>query len=265
MQSVFSLVGLSVLLGIVTVVPAAAEEQVDLELVLAVDVSGSMDSDELQLQRSGYRDAILSPEVLDAVTSGLTGRIALTYLEWAGAGNQRTVVPWMLIDGPQTAAQFADALDQAPVGNMRGTSISDGLMTSATLFADNGFAGYRQVIDISGDGPNNSGKPVIAARDLLLEAGIVINGLPITMRRGTTGIGSVPDLDQYYANCVIGGPGAFLVTVEEPSQWVDAIRRKMVLEIADLSGGDQFLVRPVADPAYDCLVGERQRDRWVEP
>lgn len=243
----------------------AADRQVDLELVLAVDVSGSMDTDEQMLQRSGYVEALRSPDVLDAIRTGLHGRIAVTYMEWAGPASQRIVVPWMMVDGPATAEQFAGALSAAPLGTMRGTSISGGLAAAAALFHENGFDGYRRVIDLSGDGPNNMGEPVLSAREAVLALDIVINGLPIMLKPGNRGYGSIPDLDEYYANCVIGGPGAFLVPVRDPAQWVEAIRRKMILEIADSGGPEAYLAAPIADGGFDCLIGERQRRLWMDP
>lgn len=256
------------LVGLMTVLSSAAlaaDEMVDLELVLAVDVSGSMDPDEQALQRTGYIDAIRSEEVLDAVRTGLLGRIAVTYLEWAGPFSQRIVVPWTVIDGRDSAERFASRLAAAPTGTMRGTSISGGLMVAAGLFRDNGFEGYRRVIDVSGDGPNNMGEPIREARDAVLSLGIVINGLPITLKPGNRGYGSLDDLDRYYAQCVIGGPGAFLVAVADRGQLVEAIRRKMVLEIADAGDGADYLASPVSDSDYDCLVGEKQRRMWMDP
>ncbi|WP_181699225.1 DUF1194 domain-containing protein [Chthonobacter albigriseus] len=246
--------------------PAAAQDQaVDLELVLAVDVSGSMDTDEQALQRSGYIEALRSKDVMDAIRTGLHGRIAVTYLEWAGPASQRVVVPWTVLDGPLAAESFAATLAAAPLGTMRGTSISGGLATAAALFSGNGFNGYRRVIDISGDGPNNMGDPVLDTRDAVLSLGIIINGLPIMLKPGARGYGTIDDLDDYYANCVIGGAGAFLVPVNDRAQWVEAIRRKMILEIADTSDGTAYLAEPIADTGYDCLVGEKQRRMWVDP
>jgi hypothetical protein len=251
------------------IVPAAsADDQVDLELVLAVDVSGSMDRDEQQLQRAGYVAALTHPDVVAAVSSGLTGRIALTYMEWAGPSAQRVIVPWQVVDGEASARDFAAKLAAAPLGTMRGTSISSGLRLAASLFEGNGYTGYRKVIDMSGDGPNNMGPPVAEARDTVVALGIVINGLPIMLKQANAaGFGSISDLDDYYANCVIGGPGAFLVSVNHPSGLVDAIRRKMILEIAD-SGGDLAATlvagEPAVDPGYDCLIGERLRRQWMD-
>ena len=265
--SLAGLAGISIVLGSAA---ASAQQpdpggQVDLELVLAVDVSGSMDHDEQLLQRSGYIEAIQHPDVVDAIGTGLIGRIAVTYMEWAGPLANRVVVPWRVIDGPETAVAFAGELSAAPVGTMRGTSISGGLSAAASLFGSSGFEAQRRVIDISGDGPNNMGPPVTPVRDEVLALGIIINGLPIMMKRRDYGYGTIQDLDEYYANCVIGGPGAFLVAVDDPNQLVAAIRRKLVLEIAD-AGGDLSYVQatPDADPNYDCGVGERQRREWFD-
>jgi hypothetical protein len=254
-------------LGVAGLGPSLAagnSEEVDLELVLAVDVSGSMDRDEQALQRSGYIEAIRHPDVIAAVGSGLLGRIAVTYLEWAGPGRQRIVVPWSLIDGPVTAETFAAKLIAAPLGTMRGTSISGGLDMAAALFEANDYAGLRRVIDVSGDGPNNMGEPVIPVRDRVVSLGIVINGLPITLKR-PGGFGAIPDLARYYQNCVIGGEGAFLVAVNDRTQLVEAIRRKLTLEIADAGDAYDYLAAPIPDSSYDCLVGERQRMQWVDP
>ncbi|HMB46654.1 MAG TPA: DUF1194 domain-containing protein, partial [Afifellaceae bacterium] len=205
--------------------------EVDLELVLAVDVSRSMDLEEQALQRAGYVAAFRHPEVIAAIGSGLTGRIAVTYLEWAGAGLQFHRVDWMLIDGADSAHAFADKVASAPIGRERRTSISAGLITAAGLLAASPFAAMREVIDVSGDGPNNEGMPVLEARRIVLERGVTINGLPILVRPGG-GFYNAVDLDIYYENCVIGGPAAFLLTVESPDRFATAIRRKLVLEIA---------------------------------
>ncbi len=161
--------------------PAAAELPVDLELVLAVDVSGSMDRDEQALQRRGYVEAFLHPEVAAAVRSGPYGRIAVTYVEWAGASAQVVTLPWTLVEDQTTAEDFAAGLAEAPPARFRGTSISGALAFAAPMFADNGYEGLRRVIDVSGDGPNNIGPPVAPVRDAVVAAGIVINGLPVQL------------------------------------------------------------------------------------
>lgn len=248
--------------------PAAAQElPVDLELVLAVDVSRSIDEDEQALQREGYVNALAHPEVVAAIASGVHGRIAVSYVEWAGASSQAVILPWRVIDGRDTALAAAADLAQASGTLMRrGTSISGALLFSAGLFEGNGFEGFRRTIDISGDGPNNTGSPVTGARAAALTQGITINGLPVILRRG--GFGGLPEpelLDAYYRDCVIGGPGAFTIPVRAAAQFADAIRRKLVLEIA---GAAPEMVPAAFIPAQaggtDCMVGERTRPRWLD-
>ena len=213
--------------------PARAETPVDLQLVLAVDISRSMDQDEQTLQRAGYVAALRDPDVIRAIEGGPLGRIALTYVEWAGHGLQTVLVPWTLIDGAEAAGRVADTLAAAPLQRLRRTSISHALTFSAAHFETSGFASPRRVIDISGDGPNNQGFTVTAARDAVLEQGITINGLPIMLKTGfPSGFFDVQNLDFYYEDCVIGGFGAFLVTVQDPGEFAGAIRRKLILEIA---------------------------------
>jgi hypothetical protein len=240
----------------------AADTRVDLELILAVDVSRSMDIDEQQLQRDGYVAAITHPEVLDAISQGRHGRIALTYIEWAGPDVQYKVVDWRAIDGPESAREFAAALAQAPIQRFRGTSISNSLVFVAPQFDNNGFEATRRVIDVSGDGPNNMGIPIEVARAPVLDAGITINGLPIMIKQ-PSGFASIPDLDDYYEQCVIGGFGAFLVVVQSADQFAEAIRRKLVLEIA----GREPQIIPAAavasDERMDCLIGEKLRQEWM--
>jgi Protein of unknown function (DUF1194) len=240
----------------------AADTRVDLELILAVDVSRSMDLDEQQLQRDGYVAAITHPEVIDAISQGRHGRIALSYIEWAGPDIQYKVVDWRAIDGPDSARAFAAALAQAPIQRFRGTSISNSLVFVAPQFDNNGFEAVRRVIDVSGDGPNNMGIPIEVARAPVLEAGITINGLPIMIKQ-PSGFASIPNLDDYYEQCVIGGFGAFLVVVQSADQFAEAIRRKLVLEIA----GREPQIIPAAttasDGPMDCLIGEKLREQWM--
>jgi hypothetical protein len=245
----------------------AQEIDVDLELVLAVDVSRSMDPSEQQLQKDGYVAGLQHPEVLSAIRSGFSGKIAVTYVEWAGPGSQAVIEPWTLIDGEAAAAAFASAIAARPVSYLHGTSISGALLFTSTLFDGNGYRGARQVIDVSGDGPNNMGFPVLEARASVLNRGITINGLPIMLHESIDYFGSysIADLDLYYEDCVIGGPGAFLITVENIDRIAEAIRRKLVLEIAGAPAAivpAQFaLGRP---PRIDCLIGEKLRRRWMD-
>jgi hypothetical protein len=242
----------------------AQDRFVDLELVLAVDVSGSMDPDEKLLQRAGYVEAFRHPEVIGAITSGENRGIAVTYVEWAGPAAQQVIIPWRLIDGRDAAEALAAELEAAPSVRIRGTSISGALLFSAPLFGANGFQAPRQVIDISGDGPNNMGVPVLPVRDAVVDQGIVINGLPITLKVGGFGGLRPEELDLYYEDCVIGGPGAFIVSVQDPAQLGDAIRRKLVLEIADRPARVlPAALRAAAAPRIDCLIGEKTRPAWL--
>ncbi|WP_246737334.1 DUF1194 domain-containing protein [Nordella sp. HKS 07] len=240
----------------------AADTQVDLELVLAVDVSRSMDADEQALQRNGYIQAFRHQEVIDALSSGPYGRIAVSYVEWAGPSFQQTIVPWMLIDGEAAAHAFADRLAAAPISRERGTSIANGLLFVGPTFEGNGIAGSRRVIDVSGDGPNNMGVPVQTARDPLVAAGVTINGLPIMIKRAG-GFASIENLDIYYEDCVIGGPGAFLVTVTDIKNLASAIRRKLVLEIATRPVLLQKASETEPETRIDCMIGERLREQWM--
>ena len=214
--------------------PAAAEDlEVDLELVLAVDVSGSVDEVEAQLQREGYIAALRHPHVIEAIQGGMFRRIALAYVEWAGDHYQRTMLDWTLIEDAAGAHGFADALAETPLTSAHWTSISGAIDYSATLFEGNGFEGFRRVIDVSGDGYNNRGRPVEHARDDAVAAGITINGLPIVNDRPNPWGGSPPhDLDLYYEQRVIGGPGAFIVVADDYTSFASAILSKLLLEIA---------------------------------
>ncbi len=220
------------LAGMVVQAAARADTPVDLELALAVDVSLSIDADEARLQRQGYVEAFRDRYVIGAIRSGVLGRIAVAYFEWAGTGSVRLVVGWTLIDGPDSAQAFADTLGRKFLGAARYTSISGAIDFALPLF-DNGFEGTRRAIDVSGDGPNNRGRLVTSARDKAVAAGITINGLPILdAGGGPFSRYNIPDLDLYYRDCVIGGPGAFLVVAANFQDFALAIRHKLILEIA---------------------------------
>ncbi|HUF87999.1 MAG TPA: DUF1194 domain-containing protein [Thermohalobaculum sp.] len=240
---------------------AQGELEVDVELVLAVDVSRSMTPRELEIQRRGYAEALVSDEVVSAIRNGMLGRVALAYVEWAG--EQRVVVDWTLVRDRAGAEAFAGQLTAVFDSSLRRTSISGALDFAATLFDGNGFTGLRRVIDVSGDGPNNQGRPVAAARDAVLARGIVINGLPLMTREGMGSQWHLQDLDEYYRHCVIGGPAAFVIPVLEWRHFPQAVRRKLVLEIASRPAhppahptAPHDRVRPAAAD-YDCLIGER--------
>lgn len=243
----------------------ARAEPVDLELVLAVDVSRSMDMDEQALQRAGYVAAFRDPGVLDAIRQGPLARVAVTYVEWAGAGLQQVIVPWTVVHDRASADGVARALEAAPFGRMRRTSISDALLFSAQLFGIGDVEGRRQVIDVSGDGPNNAGHPVLAARDQVLDQGITVNGLPIMLKRGYVGFFDIDRLDLYYEDCVIGGLGAFFITVQRPEEFARAIRRKLILEIAGKVPATRLVLAQQTEPAesFDCLIGEKLWQTWM--
>jgi hypothetical protein len=241
----------------------AAQTPVDVELVIAVDVSLSMDLEEQRLQRDGYVAAFRDAELHKAIAAGIHGRIAVVYMEWAGPGSQSVVIPWTLIDSPAAARAFAERLAAQPISRQRLTSIGAALQFARGLLANTGFAGLRRVVDVSGDGPNNAGPPAPVARDALVADGIVVNGLPIMLRTGAPSFFDLSDLDRYYAACVIGGAGAFMVPVKEIGELKDAIRRKLLLEISGLPEPEPQLIPAQAEgpETYDCLVGERQW-RW---
>lgn len=207
---------------------AKAAEPVDLLLVLAIDVSGSVDMQEAQLQRQGYQQALTDKQVLAAATGGPVGAIAVAYVEWAGVDWQRLLIPWTRIAGAADAGAWARVLEDSPHSSIRWTSLSGALLFSEQVLAQAPFEGTRKVIDVSGDGANNSGPEPEPIRDRLVAAGVTINGLPIINTRGWGGKEVVP----YYQNSVIGGPQSFLVVANSFEDFGQAIRRKLVQEIA---------------------------------
>jgi hypothetical protein len=188
--------------------------EVDLALVLAVDISRSMDPDEQDLQRKGFVEAFRSPAVHEAIRQGMLGRVSVVYMEWSGANQQQVVVPWTVVGDAEEAVMFADRLEQAPISRIMSTSISGAIDFSVTLLDQTGVEPLRKVIDVSGDGPNNQGRLVTLARDEAVAQGITINGLPIMLKR-PSGMGDMEHLDVYFRDCVIGGAGAFVVPVRE--------------------------------------------------
>lgn len=247
--------------SVVAISAATAETRtpVDLELILAVDVSGSIDDDEALLQREGYINAFRHPDLVRAIRGGMLQRIAVAYYEWAGFGHIRTIVGWTLIEDRETAFAFADSLTRDPPLTARRTAISAAIEFAVPYFERNDFEGTRRVVDISGDGPNNWGTPVIIARDKAVAAGVTINGLPIMNgREGPSGWPQQPHLDLYYRDCVIGGPGAFIVVANSFEDFGTAIRRKLILEIAGRSPTARLeaVATGITPP---CDIGER---RW---
>jgi hypothetical protein len=260
-------VGLALVASAAPTVPKFADTRasaipVDVELVIAVDISYSMDPDEQALQREGYVLALTSNEFLQALRQGAHGKIAVTYFEWAGQLDQKIVMPWRVIDGPESADAVAAEIARAPIRRASRTSISGALRFAKPLFDDSGYKGLRRVIDVSGDGANNSGPLVEITRDDVLAAGITINGLPIMLKRPHSGTMDIQNLDEYYEDCVIGGPGAFVIPIQERGKFIEATRTKLILEVAGRQPDPQTV--PIASRArVSCTTGERMwQERW---
>ncbi|TGP93949.1 MULTISPECIES: DUF1194 domain-containing protein [unclassified Mesorhizobium] len=237
---------------------------VDLKLVLAVDVSSSMSPYEQRVQRDGYVNAFRNPSLARAIGSGARGRVAVLYLEWAGPNYQHVVVPWTIIGSYADASRFADALAIQPICAQPGTSISGALLSADALFAKSRTTAARHVIDISGDGPNNAGLPVASIRDRLTISGVTINGLPLSLPHGrSNGFQSfgADYLNLYYEHCVIGGPEAFVIGVDDLALFEAAIRRKLLLEIAGMPPlAKPVSYNPVGGPMFDCsMIGTTAR------
>jgi uncharacterized protein DUF1194 len=236
---------------------------VDVELVLAVDVSYSMDPEEQALQREGYVLALRSREFMQALRQGANAKIAVTYIEWAGQMDQKVIMPWRLIEGPESADSVAAELAAAPYRRASRTSISGGLQFSKGLFDNSGYHGLRRVIDVSGDGANNSGGPIVPVRDDVLAAGITINGLPIMLKRPNPGTMDIENLDIYYEDCVVGGPGAFVIPIREREKFVEATRTKLVLEVAGREPAPRVMPASADKPRVSCTIGEKMwQERW---
>jgi hypothetical protein len=255
---------LALLAGVFAAAPVRAEPErpvVDLELILAVDVSSSMSEAEQRVQRDGYVSAFRHPDVAQAIGLGPRGMIAVSYVEWAGPGYQRIILPWTIMGGYDEAKRFADALAIQPIGRAAGTSISGGLLRAEDLFAHSRSVGERRVIDVSGDGPNNAGPPVAPVRDKLVVSGVSINGLPISLDRGSSNTFESFGEDylvSYFESCVIGGPDAFVIGIDDISQFEVAVRRKLVREIAGISARLKLAsYRSHSGPVADCFpVGQ---------
>ena len=220
--------------------PAAAQREtgqpVDLALVLAVDASGSVDQVRFELQKQGYVAAFRHPRVIGAIESGPSQAIAVIVMQWTGPALQVTAVPWTKISDAASANAFADAVARAPRALFGGgTSISGAIDTSLALLFDNPYRAARRVIDISGDGANNRGRPAHQARDEAIAKGVGINGLPI--------LALEPDLDRYYRDNVIGGPGAFVIAAKDYETFADAILKKLIAEIAATKPSDLAQIR----------------------
>ena len=234
---------------------------VNVELVIAVDVSYSMDLDELAIQREGYAQAIVSKDFLQALRAGPGGNVAVTYFEWSMSGDEKIIIPWRVIDGPESADAVSAEIMKTPVRRGSSTSISGAINFALQLFEENPYRGLRRVIDISGDGPNNDGAPVTDARDAALAKGIIINGLPIMVKEPSYLTTDIENLDLYYEDCVIGGPGAFIMTIKDREKFQEAIRTKLVLEVAGLTPERGIVAAAEKEPRVPCLIGE---EKWRE-
>jgi len=221
------LLALMLALGAGVAVPAAARP-VDLALVLAVDVSGSVNADRYELQRRGYAQAFASDEVIAAIAAGENHAIAVTLVEWSGAGHQRQMIGWTLVYDTASAQAFGSAIAETPRAFSDWTSISAALDYAVALFRDADVEPVRRVIDVSGDGVNNNGRSITEARDAAIAQGMTVNGLPI--------LTEYPTLDAYYRDNVIGGPGAFAVAVNDFQGFGAAVLNKLVREIAGKEG-----------------------------
>jgi hypothetical protein len=235
-------------------VPARADapEQVDLELILAIDVSGSIDEEEAALQRQGYLRALVHPQVIEAISGGERRKIGVTYIEWAGYHYQRIVADWSVISDKSSAEAFVAKIAAVPVSTERWTSISGAVEFAMKRFELSPYRGTRRVIDISGDGRNNNGRDLAEVRREALAAGIIINGLPIVNDRPTRwGTPPERDLDLYYRDHVIGGPGAFYVVADGFNAFANAIRTKLVREISGSPGEGVIRVTAPRDGAAE--------------
>ncbi len=236
---------------------SASAVPVDVELVIAVDISYSMDPEEQALQREGYVLALKSAEFLRALKQGAHGKIAVTYFEWAGPNTQQIIMPWRVIDGPESADAVGAEISAAPYRRASRTSISGALVFAKPLFDNSGYKGLRRVIDVSGDGVNNSGLPIVPVREDVLAAGITINGLPIMLKRPNPGTLDIEDLDIYYEDCVIGGAGAFVIPIKEREKFIEATRTKLVLEIAGREPEAKVMRASADKPRISCMIGEK--------
>jgi len=235
----------------------AAPQQVDLKLVLAVDVSGSIDSEEFQLEREGTADAFADPEVLKAIQGGSLGKIAVAMLDFSSPQFDKVILDWTVIKDKASAMAFADSIRNAPRTPGRRTSVSSALELGSLLLesSEKDIVATRRVIDVTGDGPNNDGNSMTEAHDKTIAQGVIVNGLPVMDEMAN---GYFPELDKYYAGCVTGGRGAFVVVVHSYKDYSAAMRHKLILEISqnetllkqaqDAGSRSDLLVRAAAGP-----------------
>jgi len=236
-------------------VPREARQAVDVALVIATDVSPSIDEQEAHLQREGIAEAFLNPQVIQAIQAGSLGKIAVVMLDFSSTEYNRVVIDWRLIQDKTSATTFADAVRRAPRTFGRHTSISQAIESAELLLEATNFEGTKKVIDISGDGPNNWGRPVTIVRDEAVAKKITINGLPILGNPAE--FGYIPDLDKYYSNCVIGGPASFIVVARGFQDFARAIRNKLIAEIASDAPVNPLLVKVAAARSVEPPPAQR--------
>lgn len=235
--------------------------EVDIQLVLAVDISFSISLDEQDIQRRGYVSAFRDPDVIRAITSGFRGRVAVTLLEWAGDDMQTQVVPWTLVSDEVSAHDFATRLENAPIHRSGRTSLSTALVAARSLFSQSPFVAQRQVIDISSDGLNNSGPRVDKVRDTLVYHGITINGLPLMIGNST---GPEAQLDIYFEHCVVGGFGSFVSPVFNWEEFGPTLKKKLITEISG-PGPERIHLAATSQTEMDCLIGEKEdRRKYID-
>jgi hypothetical protein len=256
---------------------ASSREQVDIALVIATDVSYSVDENEAHFQRQGAIVAFRSPDVVKAIQAGALGRIAVAYLDFASYSSNKIIADWHIIHDKASADAFADVLAAAPRTLGVQTSISSGIEMAEHLLDTSGVAATKRIIDVSGDGPNNEGHLVAKVRDEAVAKGIIINGLPIMTPADQFDIYYLADLDKYYAGCVIGGPGSFIQVAHGFEDLARALRRKLIQEISDAGRPENPLIfkvaagapRALSSPhaAYEkgCDIGERMRFGSFQP
>lgn len=232
---------IAVLAAFLPIRPAIAQQAVDVALVLLADGSGSIDAEEFRLQREGYAEAIESREILAAIRSNPHQRIGVTFVEWGGPESQEIIIPWTVIDGEAAAHEFATKLRKAPKMTFGYNSISNAIGVGMRLLDEAPFVAGRRVIDVSGDGPNIGGAHIHAARDMAVSQGVTINALAIRNPGSAVAVSLGVPLESYYRENVIGGPGAFVRTAEGREGFAQAIRTKLVLEIAMFGAGRQIL------------------------
>jgi hypothetical protein len=258
---------------VLAALPARAQDKkdVDLALVMAIDISGSIDPDEAHLQRQGYVEAFRDPTIVKAILTGPNGRIAVAYFEWSDAWMQKLLIDWTLLDSPEAIEIFARRLAEAPITIARRTSISGALRYAVPLFGRSPYEAERKVLDISGDGSNNDGGLVTEARYEALKERIAINGLPIMNGRPNPfGFPAESDLDDYYLHCVTGGPRSFVEVANSFEDFPRAVRKKLLQEVADIGPRPDFGFRALHSGIQ--LAQSRRRDageadytRYVRP